>query len=225
MNLLIPPQLSEDLRTVNTYTMSRVCVSKNFIYPLSFSDWVKQKNNLYVGHSLAKYSQGLKEDSIWCPRKIFSEHPGKFPISRLHFYEQWIREECDISPLIGLNLGCWCPPGQLCHVDVLVRVIHEHQRGIFSPFIFEDSADTPEKKEEEVASQKDDTVQNDEVGSFSLESTLPDPAPIYMKNLYNADIIVNKPPKKKRLHPLHNRSKSEEYPSTNFPKKSKDFYL
>ena len=28
----------------------------------------------------------------------------------------------DLSPLRGFNLACWCPIGQPCHADVLLRV-------------------------------------------------------------------------------------------------------
>jgi len=46
-------------------------------------------------------------------------------------YEQWI-----LSPgnaqllrdarrlLAGKNLGCWCPLGQLCHADILLRLLN-----------------------------------------------------------------------------------------------------
>jgi len=115
--------------------MSRVCVGKKFIFPLTFTEWRKQEKNTYVSHSLAKYSQGLEEDSIWCPRKIFSEHPGKCLTSRLFFYEKWVREECDVTPLLDHNLGCWCPQGQLCHVDVLLRILSELKQSIYEEII------------------------------------------------------------------------------------------
>ena len=115
--------------------MPRVCVGNKFIFPLTFTEWRKQEKNTYVSHSLARYSQGSEEDSIWCPRKIFSEHPGKCLASRLFFYEKWVREECDVSPLLEQNLGCWCPPGQMCHVDVLLRVLSELKQSIVQEFI------------------------------------------------------------------------------------------
>jgi hypothetical protein len=34
----------------------------------------------------------------------------------------------DLSPLRGFNLACWCPIGEPCHADVLLRVAHSgHQ--------------------------------------------------------------------------------------------------
>lgn len=30
-----------------------------------------------------------------------------------------------LSPLVGKDLACWCPAGQACHADVLLRFVNE----------------------------------------------------------------------------------------------------
>ena len=34
-----------------------------------------------------------------------------------------------LKPLEGKNLACWCPPGQACHADVLLRLANTASTG------------------------------------------------------------------------------------------------
>lgn len=44
------------------------------------------------------------------------------------WYEAWVTEMVPVmardarTELAGRDLACWCPPGQACHVDVLIRL-------------------------------------------------------------------------------------------------------
>ena len=44
-------------------------------------------------------------------------------------YEKWIRKKpellADLHELQGKTLGCWCKTGQLCHGDVLIKLVKE----------------------------------------------------------------------------------------------------
>ena len=47
----------------------------------------------------------------------------------VELYEIWIRKKPellkDLNELKGKVLGCWCKPDQLCHGDVLIKLIKE----------------------------------------------------------------------------------------------------
>ena len=58
---------------------------------------------------------------------MFEMGPGKLQFASnahhntLHWaWRDWMRE--NLAQLRGKNLACWCPPGQLCHADVLLEL-------------------------------------------------------------------------------------------------------
>lgn len=76
------------------------------------------------------------------PFDIFIGRPSKwsnpFPIRKdrsreeaVRLYEKWIRRKpellADLHELEGKVLGCWCKEGELCHGDVLIRLLDEMQ--------------------------------------------------------------------------------------------------
>lgn len=38
-----------------------------------------------------------------------------------------------LEPLRGKNLACWCPPGQPCHADILLRLANTACTGLATP--------------------------------------------------------------------------------------------
>jgi hypothetical protein len=61
--------------------------------------------------------------------------PGYSPAQAVADYALWINGQLHLGPeaappsiedirrhLRGRNLACWCPPGQPCHADVLLRL-------------------------------------------------------------------------------------------------------
>ena len=112
----------------------RVSVQKAFLpHGTSFMNWVNQTScNVYVGPGLNKYSQGVFEDSPWDPTHIFQKHAKKSYATKLFMYELYIRTNkmADIMSLVGMNLGCFCSPTQLCHAEILTRLAWEELSGI-----------------------------------------------------------------------------------------------
>ncbi|SNQ50338.1 conserved hypothetical protein [Frankia canadensis] len=39
----------------------------------------------------------------------------------------------ELPALAGHRLGCWCPPGEPCHADVLAALVAEHEGAAPSP--------------------------------------------------------------------------------------------
>lgn len=74
------------------------------------------------------------------PFDVYIGRPSKwgnpFPIRKdrsreeaVRLYEKWIRNKpellADLDELEGKVLGCWCKAGELCHGDVLLRLLEE----------------------------------------------------------------------------------------------------
>ena len=49
----------------------------------------------------------------------------------------------DIMTLVGMNLGCFCTPSQLCHAEILARLAWEELSGIEDEFEASPSIETP----------------------------------------------------------------------------------
>ena len=66
-------------------------------------------------------------NSKWCAEHIFSQHRTKSIMTKLYFYEIYVFENLfsNLPKLYGHRLGCFCAPGQPCHVDVLLRLLYE----------------------------------------------------------------------------------------------------
>ena len=92
-----------------------------------FTSWIKGTNNLYVGRNLRLYSQETMNDSKWCADHIFSQHPMKSIMTKLHYYEQYVRDNLlhNLPELYGQWLGCFCAPQHPCHIDVLLRLLYK----------------------------------------------------------------------------------------------------
>ena len=123
--------------------MSRTCVKVGSIRPNynNFRDWVGVEQHIYVGRH-GRIFIGSKEN-----RTIFHYNASKWKnpykigkrknlvFSREHcvlMYELWIRakiksdpETYNILELKDKILGCWCNHGDLCHGDVLVKLLKE----------------------------------------------------------------------------------------------------
>ena len=108
------------------WKMACVCPQREFMEK-PFSSWIKCANNLYVGRNLHQYSKGAMSNSKWCADHIFSQHQTKSIMTKLYFYETYVRENLfsNLPELYVQRLGCFCPPWQACHVDVLLRLLYE----------------------------------------------------------------------------------------------------
>lgn len=78
------------------------------------------------------------------PFDVFIGRPSKwgnpFPIRKdrtrdqaVALYEKWIRNKpellADLDELDGKVLGCYCEEDELCHGDVLMKLLKEKQNG------------------------------------------------------------------------------------------------
>lgn len=73
-------------------------------------------NEKYKGLSDAEVVAHTFEDSIVEAIEKDKHEPGAFKRMFGLPFEEWI------APLRGKNLACWCPSGQACHADVLLRL-------------------------------------------------------------------------------------------------------
>ena len=107
-------------------TTRRQCVQRSYIKKPLFL-WLSNKDNIYVGIKQETYTSGRLQNSPWSPINIFMEHANKSFATKMFFYEQFIRNKMmdQLFTLHGKNLGCYCNPNQLCHVEILIRLISE----------------------------------------------------------------------------------------------------
>ena len=118
-------------------TPRRACIKSDVLKldGLSFSKWLQDPNNLYIGRNLSKYGKkhGLS-DSMWF-RDInelqkFRSYDKDEDFSTV--YEQCIRATpelySNLDSLKGKVLGCWCKLSQPCHADVLIKLFEEKKQ-------------------------------------------------------------------------------------------------
>ena len=112
-------------------TTRRQCVQRSYIKKPLFL-WLSNKDNIYVGIKQETYTSGRLQNSPWSPINIFMEHANKSFATKMFFYEQFIRNKMmdQLFTLRGKNLGCYCNPNQLCHVEILIRLISETETEI-----------------------------------------------------------------------------------------------
>ena len=123
----------------------RVCVTRQYLCHTgqTFQSWVADSSiNIFIGPNQHKYSRGSLEDSKWDPTHIFEQHEKKSYFSKLFFYEKYIQENLmhEILSLLGMRLGCFCQPTQICHGDILLRLIQEEMQQVEVEF---EKAETP----------------------------------------------------------------------------------
>lgn len=81
--------------------------------------WRMPENTVYVGRPTRwgnPWRAGIMGMSASEAVEAFA---GQMALTRLddpEYFRRWL------EPLRGKNLACWCPPGQPCHADVLLRL-------------------------------------------------------------------------------------------------------
>ena len=86
--------------------------------------WRMPSNTIYVGRpSIWENEFTIKSCGSALEAVHMFEHDVlKFSCFHPGDYETWI------GHLKGKNLACWCPPGQPCHADVLLKLANRPAR-------------------------------------------------------------------------------------------------
>ena len=84
--------------------------------------WRMPENTVYVGRPTKwgnQFPLGMmgREESVKRYEESLNDWiTNKYGYGDNHSFEQFI------APLRGKNLACWCPTGEICHADVLLRL-------------------------------------------------------------------------------------------------------
>ncbi len=118
----------------------RICVKvdslrKKYNDPsITFIKWINMQNNVYVGrqgrifiNKKVVHYKGSVWENIYKQKEYGLEEC-------LEKYSAYIQDciknnpiKYDIKTLVGKKLGCFCPIGQKCHVDILISLINQSQ--------------------------------------------------------------------------------------------------
>lgn len=108
-----------------------------------FRDWSAEEGNLYVGRGMRIFvwdgeylDNGKKKmvyyripESKWGNPYKVGKGKGKYSLEKsLDLYREHLVESGlidDIDELQGMNLGCYCKPGDPCHAKVLAELVNE----------------------------------------------------------------------------------------------------
>ena len=107
--------------------MQVVNISKKELNKIGYKnleEWLKNKNNIYIGRNMSFYVKGA-EGSKWANPFSVKKY-GRDKCIRL--YERYIlgNEKLykDLDELKDKNLGCWCYPLE-CHGDILIKLYNK----------------------------------------------------------------------------------------------------
>jgi hypothetical protein len=101
---------------------------------LNLEEWMKDKNNIYIGRAGVVFINGIrfpKEDSLFANKfKIGKDGTREEVIKK---YKDWIKAKIltvqtfrnELLSLKDKTLGCWCKP-ESCHGDVLIQLIEKY---------------------------------------------------------------------------------------------------
>ncbi len=112
----------------------RVCIKVSHLRKIGYNsldEWMKNSNNVYCGRHGRIFIHENGGKRIFHFSK--SEYANPFTVKKyglekcLELYEDYLNKTPllieKLKELKGKNLGCWCNPGNLCHVDILIRHI------------------------------------------------------------------------------------------------------
>lgn len=100
----------------------------------NLEEWMKKKNNVYIGRSGIVFINGTrypKYSSIFAnPFKITSQVDRE---QSLKLYKNYVKNklkddknfEKELKKLKGKTLGCWCKPLK-CHGDILMELLKKY---------------------------------------------------------------------------------------------------
>ena len=105
------------------------CLQKAKIEPVTFTEWIQNPNNVYIGTNLKKYSRDPNAKDSWghdeLNRKLFY---ANIALDEYHaLYEDWVRREkwSEIETLANKSLGCWCENENRCAFKTLLKLYKE----------------------------------------------------------------------------------------------------
>ena len=105
------------------------CLQRDVLSPLSFREWVRGNNNVYIGQNLNKYMDSEEYSDVWSVKSLEDKlRNGEITHDEyLYMYEEYIRTVKweNLPDLDSKVLGCWCRNTSLCHGRVLQRLFKE----------------------------------------------------------------------------------------------------
>lgn len=126
----IPKLVRQDAIKISKTKLPKYqCLSKKDLAPLTFTEWMRSENHIYIGNNKAKYTKNRDAVTEWCcqwlERSLFYGN-----ISRDEYfeeYERFIRDKKwdDLDNLFNKTLGCWCPQQNSCHFKIIYQLCKE----------------------------------------------------------------------------------------------------
>lgn len=105
------------------------CLIRSVLSPKTFTQWVQEDGNVYIGSNLGKYLKDPSLEDEWgnrsLDRDLFYNRIGSGEYKIL--YEEYIRQEKwdQLETLGGKTMGCWCLRADECHASILMKLFHE----------------------------------------------------------------------------------------------------
>ncbi len=100
----------------------------------NLKEWLADDNNVYVGRHGRVFMVENGEKKVFNYSASCFKNPFKIKehgMNCLVLYEQYLMQLLqnnhymdELKKLKGKNLGCFCPPNQSCHRDILIREIN-----------------------------------------------------------------------------------------------------
>ncbi len=99
----------------------------------NLEEWLNGENNLYCGRHGRIFIGSGENKRIFHYKASIWHNPysaKKYPNGQaLILFEEYLKNNVillsQIGQLKGKNLGCWCEPGNKCHVDILLKYLRK----------------------------------------------------------------------------------------------------
>ena len=110
-------------------TPKLVCVKKEYLAPTTFTEWVSEEDNIYIGARLKKYVKNPKPQNQWAISWLeYRRYEGNITDEEyMRLYEDFVRNKWwdRLEELNGKTMGCWCENQKECHGKILRKLFKE----------------------------------------------------------------------------------------------------
>lgn len=125
-----------------------ICCQKSELAPVTFRDWLKDVNHVYIGPHAARYSGNLEAQDDWI-YPIVEDQFRTNSIDRIQYlniYSSWLinNKYSELDNLFGKIIGCWCQSPRVCHGSIIIKLCKEKRE------LTRRMVESDEKKEEDI---------------------------------------------------------------------------